>query len=502
MAFFRIVFTGVLCALLSVPVWADKGDEYRQGGQAVSHGLTGTGNKTGGGTNTVNNCSKVEHIGNNCTSNTGSGKCNCQRYEGKGSARRCVAVGCSVKQCNKGLNFYYNQFEDGKSCLYGASPRQANVEDEEYPLYKGIGVTICGSKGFCGRRPNCPDGQVAPKLKLSDGTVVFAGCYDVSTFTRVCPSGEIFENENSTKCVPCKSCEPTNANCKENGSDGVSQCYYETSCQEGYEKEQNHNKYNPVCTEIPKPVVAPEHEPEPEPEPEPCDPALLNAVTATRDANGNCVATKCLDNKSIIVDGKCEECPPCTTSTAECEVYVDNNVCKYKTTCPGDKIIENDGRPDASCVERQPGEYSITYDLDGGSGCENEPRKYKVGTDTTINCIPTKGGFEIAGWVMIVDGNEMRIDGMPYTIKDVTGDISKIRKNFRMLMNLNSKMVNVFLCIARKVMIWIKIKMNARKKINHVLNVMMKRKQSSHMRINLNSRMGSVNQRIARKVIN
>ena len=205
MTFFRMIFTSVLCVMLVAPVWADNGDEYRRGGQAVSHGLTGTGNTKGGSTNTAASCNKVEHIGNSCTSNTGTGKCNCQRYEGKGSAKKCVAVGCSVKQCNKGLNFQYNQFEDGKQCLFGAKSQQASVEDEDYPLYKGIKVTICGSKGFCGSRPRCSEGQVAPKLKLSDGTIVFAGCYDVSTFTRTCPSGQIFEDENSTKCIPCKS---------------------------------------------------------------------------------------------------------------------------------------------------------------------------------------------------------------------------------------------------------------------------------------------------------
>ena len=496
MTFFRMIFTSVLCVMLVAPVWADNGDEYRRGGQAVSHGLTGTGNTKGGSTNTAASCNKVEHIGNSCTSNTGTGKCNCQRYEGKGSAKKCVAVGCSVKQCNKGLNFQYNQFEDGKQCLFGAKSQQASVEDEDYPLYKGIKVTICGSKGFCGSRPRCSEGQVAPKLKLSDGTIVFAGCYDVSTFTRTCPSGQIFEDENSTKCIPCKSCDATNANCKENGSNGVDTCYYNTSCKSGYGDAQhsgeykNEGKYNPECTPN---VYRVEYEmgpglqklagtmytygeglvvddkptrsgyifvgwctdaklqncaltqtisttdmgdkifyakweaeaiPPEQPEvPEPCDVSTIENAETVERIDGECKATKCKD-KYILQNGRCVQCPDCEPgANAQCEVSSNGlDKCIYKTSCDtGYHSTAHENEYNPECEKNAPDEYSITYELDNGSGCDDAPRKYKVGTETVVNCQPTKEGFEIEGWVL--DETYSPQITMPYTIPaDATGD--------------------------------------------------------------------------------
>ena len=63
--------------------------------------------------------------------------------------------------------------------------------------------------------------------------------------------------------------------------------------------------------------------------------------------------------------------------------------------------------------------YTITYNLDGGTNYDDAPTTYTIETDTIILGIPTKDGYVFAGWY-----DNAEFDGIPVTqiAKGSTGD--------------------------------------------------------------------------------
>ena len=90
-------------------------------------------------------------------------------------------------------------------------------------------------------------------------------------------------------------------------------------------------------------------------------------------------------------------CHDCATNGAECKGPKLNSAgaCTYETSCPSGYTISNNGKYNASC---SPNEYSITYNLNGGTNHSSNPSTY---TETDANITiqnPTKEGSVFMGW--------------------------------------------------------------------------------------------------------
>jgi uncharacterized repeat protein (TIGR02543 family) len=457
MAFFRAIFCGVfLCLYIGVACAAQPNNTATRKAQ---------------GSGAYNERNADVNWKSSGSSNPCLGKADgtaCKRNGSVGA--KCKNQKCVITKCDK--NTYLVVVDKGNDKYVSdgyCTSRTASCKDNERLLtvdFNGAPAAVkIDGKFKCTSFDDICTTEKKNELFAVEGLPI-VGASTTEDYCRPtkCFDKYVLENAGKpdAKCVPCTACNPKNAKCELKGSNGVDQCYYETSCADGYEKEQNHDKYNPVCTEIPKPVVAPE----PEPAPEPCDPAVLNAMAATHDANGNCVATKCLD-KYVLEnagkpDAKCVRCRSCEQTNAKCELTGSDGFsqCTYKTSCDAGSDIKNNGKYNASCSKAEYAEieepeinvgpiesndnvpdekiqnvefeaeqeaeedtvYRITYDLDGGSGCEN----LSVGVaNQQVSCTPTKDKFAFVGWCYDAKRTNCTSGGT-FTIKPENDNTTKI----------------------------------------------------------------------------
>ena len=121
-----------------------------------------------------------------------------------------------------------------------------------------------------------------------------------------------------------------------------------------------------------------------------------------------CMPTKCVSGYVLehgnTDDAVCVPCQSCSPTHANCKMTGSDGLknCLYKTSCEtGYGNEQNAGKYNPSC---SPNMYQITLNLNGGNGCGNLTHTY--GTQTKIECQPTKAEFVFDGWCTTNDLND------------------------------------------------------------------------------------------------
>ena len=113
-------------------------------------------------------------------------------------------------------------------------------------------------------------------------------------------------------------------------------------------------------------------------------------------------------------------------SVASCESIVsdDPNRCKYTYTCveyyntngeQSGTFYGNTNSQVSTSPSCNPNTYTITYNLDGGSGCDNTTY-----SGTTTLCEPNRTGYSFGGWATSADGGVVYASGSSVTNVDLT----------------------------------------------------------------------------------
>ncbi len=94
---------------------------------------------------------------------------------------------------------------------------------------------------------------------------------------------------------------------------------------------------------------------------------------------------------------KCPECEPGTGATCRSNGSDGENECKYTTTCGEgyNQTPQNAGKYNPICT---PNTYKIKYKSNNEEINTDCPTSYTYGVGATINCAPTKDGYNFAGW--------------------------------------------------------------------------------------------------------
>lgn len=275
---------------------------------------------------------------------------------------------CSAKRCKEP---WYLVVTKDHSTLTGNCAQQKTCSKGQRPtppfLWKtSDGQTVKVLDLIC-KKTDCDQNDVI-KNNAKHGTV------DEKTnncILQECNPG-YYLSRTTNRCIKCKDCNPTHANCKfisaditGNGS-ADQQCIYETSCETGFEDEQNHGKYNPSCSPVS------------ELESLDCTDDELKEIHAIAGykLDGRCVATDCLHGAYDLQDGKC--------------VPLQENL----------EIKEIQAMEEEEEEEENVRIINVKFEQNGGTGCEDKKIVKTDASETVIDCEPSQDNMVFDGWCL------------------------------------------------------------------------------------------------------
>ena len=255
MKFYRGIFAGVVFCTS----WVGAAFGASVPTRTVSAGRIETGYsgaQSGGGMN--DKLCAGKKVNDPCSDKTKTGICQIQKDNGRD------VLTCVRKSCRNENGYYLSYYKDSTT---GAPTRSKGIcrhksfckTGYELKTYNLNGVIV--TTDDCVKDDNKCTNTELDRLYAQTGinhelnaehTQDLDGNSDVICMPTKCIPGYVLENANQddAKCVPCKSCQPTNATCELTGGDGISRCDYNTRCIDGYGDIQNMSKYNPICSEI------------------------------------------------------------------------------------------------------------------------------------------------------------------------------------------------------------------------------------------------------------
>ena len=182
-----------------------------------------------------------------------------------------------------------------------------------------------------------------------------------------CPADNYY-NLTTSQCTPCPVCAATNATCSMSVEYNV--CTYETVCNTNYENIQNNGAYNASCSPI------------------------MHNITYVMDGGTNYsgAPTSYHQGTGATINGV-----PTKTDYTFLGWCMDAEL----TNCAASWTISTSDTTDKVFFAKwqlDVSEYTITYELNGGTNYENAPNIYVPGIGVTINGVPTKANTVFVGW--------------------------------------------------------------------------------------------------------